>query len=682
MKFLLKIFLIFFFVAFTFYIFLILIGEVYLPNPEILGEKIVSGGSEFYDRTGKTLLYKIGSRRSWVDFENIPDKIIKATLIAEDSEFYHHKGISFKGILRSIYLNLKSRGLEYGGSTITQQLVRNIFLSKEKTIWRKLKEIILSLKIEKRYSKNEILSYYLNSIYYGEGNIGIKAATEYYFDKKLKDLDWQEAIILAAIPKAPSLYSPVNEENIKRLKERRDYLFQRLKNAGWVSEAEYLNEISKDIKIVKSKYAGMISPHFVIEAMNEIKKLFPNENLESANFKIITSLDLDLQKIAETAVFEGATKNKEKYGGANAALMAINPKTGEVLALVGSKDFYDESIDGQVNVPFRRRQPGSAFKPISYAALFELGYPDKTIVFDVPTDFGNYKPKNFDKIFKGPVNLRQALAESRNVPAVKVFYLAIPERVVRLAKKAGMTYFKDWQNYGLSMGLGTAEVKMSDLIRFYGALANDGKLVSQTLILKITKDKKIIYEYQPQEERIISENSARIVNDILKDIEARKGLFQASLKYTIFEGYEVALKTGTTQFYQDAWAFGYTPNIVVGVWAGNTDGRRMNSLGASLVAAIPIFHQFLSKVIELNKIPKDFFPEPYKINIDKPMLNGFFISSYGIHNILFYVDRNNPLGPIPSKPYNDPQYVIWENSLQTWLKQNIENLFLDEGILF
>ncbi len=674
MKTLLKFLGIICFLTISSYFFLFLISEIYLPNPEILGEKIISGGTEFYDRSGKTLLYKIGLRRSWVEFEDIPDRIVKTTLIAEDFNFYKHKGVSLQAILRSIYLNIKTKSLEYGGSTITQQLARNIFLSKEKTIFRKLKEIILALKIEKKYSKNEILKYYLNSIYYGEGNIGIRAAADYYFDKKLKDLNWQEAAILAAIPKAPTLYAPVSEENIKRLKERRDYILQRLKDVGWINESEYQEAISEEIKIIKTKYAGMIAPHFVIEVINQIKKIFPEVNLEDSNFKVITSLDLDLQKIAEKAVFEGAEKNKEKYGGANAALMAINPKNGEVLALVGSKDFYDESIDGQVNVPFRFRQPGSAFKPISYAALFELGYPDKTIVFDVPTDFGNYRPQNFDKKFKGPVSLRQALAESRNVPSVKVFYLAIPERVVELARKSGMNYLKDWQNYGLSMGLGTAEIRMADLIRFYGALANDGILVPQTLILKIIKDNKIIYEYQQKEERIISSETARILNDILKDIEARRGLFQASLKYTIFPGYEVALKTGTTQFYQDAWTFGYTPNIVVGVWAGNTDGRRMNSLGASLVAALPIFYQFLSEIISLNKIPPEFFIELESREIDKPMLNGSFVSPYGIHDILFYVDRTNPLGPIPSNPYSDPQYIIWENALQIWLRQNIENL--------
>jgi penicillin-binding protein 1C len=661
-----KLFLVFTFLLASFFVFLFSVQSVYLPSPDLIGEKIVSGGTEIYDRTGKILLYKVGFRRSWVNFEDIPENIIKAILIAEDEDFYSHYGISFKGILRSIYLNIKTKSFEYGGSTITQQLARNLFLSKEKTLTRKINEIILALKLERKYSKNEILTYYLNSIYYGEGNIGIRAAADYYFDKKLKDLTLSEAVILASIPKAPALYTPVSKENVERLKKRRDYLLLRLKEKGWIDEKEYSLALNEEIKITKTKYAGMIAPHFVIEVLNELKNKFPNLNLEEVNLKVISTLDYDLQKIAEKAVIDGAKRNKEKYGGSNAALMAVDPKTGEVLALVGSKDFFDETIDGQVNVPFRSRQPGSAFKPISYAALFELGFPDKTIVFDVPTDFGNYRPQNFDKKFKGPVTLRQALAESRNIPSVKVFYLADPERVIDLARKVGIRYLKDWQNYGLSLGLGTAEIKMADLIRFYGALANDGKLVSQSLILKIIQDKEVIYKYSPEEKEIVSSQTARILNDILKDIEARKGLLQASLPLTIFPGYEVALKTGTTQFYQDAWTFGYTPNIVVGVWAGNTDGRRMNSLGASLVAALPIFHQFLSEVISSGKIQPEKFIPPEERIVDKPMLNGSWISPYGIHNILFYVDRKNPLGPIPEDPYQDPQYILWEKAVQRW----------------
>ncbi|GIW65174.1 MAG: hypothetical protein KatS3mg093_153 [Candidatus Parcubacteria bacterium] len=669
----LKLGLILLFLFLTFILFLSIIQNIYLPTPNVLGEKIIGSGVEIYDRNGEVLLYKIGVRKSWVNYEDIPQAIIKTTLAAEDLEFFNHHGVSFRGILRSIYLNLKAKRLEYGGSTITQQLVRNLFLSQEKTLIRKLNEIILALKIEKKYSKEQIITYYLNSIYFGQGNLGIKAAANYYFNKKLKDLSLSEAATLIAITKSPSLYSPVSEKNLIRLKKRRDYILERMKNIGWISESEYKMAINDEIKIISPKYTGIVAPHFVMEVISQLKKMFPNKNLEELEIKVITTLDYQLQKIAEKSVIDGANNNKKKYGGNNASLMAINPKTGEVLALVGSKNFFDEEIDGQVNVPFNRRQPGSAFKPISYAALFELGYPEETIIFDVPTNFGNYSPKNFDKKFKGPITLKQALAESRNVPAVKVFYLALPERVINLAQKIGMNYLIDWEKYGLSMALGTAEVKMSDLIRFYGALANDGKLVSQTLILKIIQDKKIIYEYKPQEEQIVSPQTARILNDILSDINARKGLFSASLPLTIFPGHEVALKTGTTQFYQDAWAFGYTPNIVVGVWAGNTDGKRMNSLGASLVAALPIFHQFLSEIIEKKMIEPEKFIKPEPRIIEKPMLNSQWLSEKGVHTILYYVQRDNPLGPLPENPFSDPQFSYWEKGVQNWFRTYEQN---------
>lgn len=639
-----------------------------LPSISLLGEKINEKGIEIYDRTGKIIIYKTGNRRSWVNFEDIPDKIIKATLVAEDIDFYRHKGFSLKGIFRSIYLNLKTKSLNYGGSTITQQLVRNLFLTREKTFLRKMKEIILSLQIEKKYSKNEILTYYLNSIYYGNGNIGIKAAANYYFEKKLKDLTWSEVATLVSIPRAPNLYVPSNKDNLKLLIKRRNYILERLKTYNFISEEEYQQALKEKVEIVSLKKSETIAPHFSLEVINQVKNLLPDIDIENENLKIISTLDYELQKIGEKTVKEGANRNKEKYKGANAALMAIDPKTGEVLALVGSKDFFDNEIDGQVNIPFRLRQPGSAFKPISYATLFEWGYPIETILFDLPTNFGNYSPKNFDKLFKGPINLRQSLAESRNIPAVKVFYLAHPEKVVDLARKIA-PYLKDWKEYGLSMALGTAEIKMADLIRFYGALANDGILTSQSLILEVVKDNTVIYSYKPHEERIISQESARKLNDILKDIEARKGLFSASLRYTIFPEYEVAIKTGTTQFYQDAWTFGYTPNIVVGVWAGNTDGKRMSSLGASLVAALPIFHDFLSQAISQGKIEKESFPLPEKQYIDKPMLNGSYISEYGIHNILFYVNRDDPLGPIPKNPYIEPQFNNWERSVIIWAER-------------
>jgi penicillin-binding protein 1A len=270
-----------------------------LPEPSILGQKIVSGGVEIYDRTETVLLYKIGFRRKWVDYNEIPDKVIKSFLVAEDVEFFKHKGVSLRGIIRSIYLNLKKGEFSYGGSTITQQLARNLFLTKEKTLGRKIREIILAWKIEKKYSKEEILTFYLNSIYLGEGNIGIGAASEYYFDKKIQRVSWSEAAILASIARAPALYAPTSQENLKRLKERRDFILKKLYESGFLSSIEYEKALKEEIPLVKGKYAGIIAPHFVMEVINVLKEKFPNKNLEELNLKVVTTLDLRLQKIAE-----------------------------------------------------------------------------------------------------------------------------------------------------------------------------------------------------------------------------------------------------------------------------------------------------------------------------------------------------------------------------------------------
>ncbi|MEM5782639.1 MAG: penicillin-binding transpeptidase domain-containing protein [Candidatus Aenigmatarchaeota archaeon] len=397
--------------------------------------------------------------------------------------------------------------------------------------------------------------------------------------------------------------------------------------------------------------------------------MYPDINLETAGLKVITTLNYDYQKIAEEIVKEGVERNKKLYGGENAALLMMDSTTGEILVMVGSYDFYNETIQGQVNMTTWPRQLGSAFKPFSYVTLFQLGYPIETIIFDVKTNFGTdrdpYTPSNFDKKFRGPVNLRQALAQSLNIPAIKVFYLAGPERVIENARKFGITTLEDYKNYGLSLGVGTAEIKMIDAIKAYSVFSNDGELITQTLILKIIdSNNNVIYEYKPQKTRVIDSQPVRMLNSILKDVEARRGLFGASLNLTMVDDYQIALKTGTSDYFRDAWAFGYTPSFVVGVWAGNTNGRPMKA-GVSIVAALPIWHSFVSKIIK--DYPKINFLEPLPVKVNKPMLDGNWISSYGVHNILFYVDRDNPLGPIPQNPYKDPQYINWETGVQNWL---------------
>jgi penicillin-binding protein 1C len=640
-----------------------------LPSPDIIVGKTLGGSTQIYDRTGKILLYEVGIRRYWVDYKDIPLNLIYAVLAAEDDSFFQHYGVSLKGILRAIWLDIKTGSLEYGGSTITQQLVRNLFLGSEKKFSRKIKEIILALEFERKFSKEQILTYYLNTINYGNGNIGVKAAADFYFNKDLKNIDWNEAVILASIPKSPKYYSPVNEENIKRLEKRKKIILDRLKELGWISEEDYKNALNEKIKLSERKYYKIAAPHFVLEVKKILEETYPNVDLETAGWKVITTLNYDYQKIAEEAVKVGVERNRKLYKGNNASLLMMDSNTGEILAMVGSYDFNNKEIQGQVNMTTWPRQLGSAFKPFSYVTLFQLGYPLETVVFDVKTNFGTeeypYIPQNFDKKFRGPVNLRTALAQSLNIPAIKVFYLADPERVIENARKFGITTLKDYKNYGLSLGIGTAEIKMIDAVRAYSVFSNDGELVTQSLILKIIdQEGKVIYEYKPKKIRVIDSQPVRMLNSILKDIDARKGLFGANLKLTYVEGYEIALKTGTSDYYRDAWAFGYTPNFVVAVWAGNTDGTPMKA-GVSIVAALPIWHSFVSQIIK--DYPNTKFIDPLPVKINKPMLNGEWETQYGIHNILFYVDRNNPLGPIPQNPYKDPQYINWERGVENWL---------------
>ena len=658
----------FFFIGLAVVFILISIYVSNLPSIEIVTENIRGGSTQIYDRKGEVLLYEIGLRQYPVSYEEIPKTVIYSTLAAEDHSFFEHKGVSIKGILRSIILNIKTGSLTYGGSTITQQLARNLFLTQEKSLIRKIKEIILALEIERKFTKEQILTMYLNSINYGAGNIGIKAAADFYFNKNLKDLNWSEAAILASIPKSPRYYSPIYEENLPRLKERRDFILKRLYELGWINYNDYLSAINEPIKVSQKKYYKIAAPHFVIEVKKILEKMFPDANLETAGLKVITTLNYDYQKIAEEVVKEGALKNEKNAGARNASLLMMDAKTGEILVMVGSRDFFDESIQGQVNMTTALRQPGSTFKPISYVTLFQLGYPIETVVFDVPTNFGTpdnpYMPKNFDHKFRGPVNLRIALAQSINVPAVKVFYLAGPERVIENARKFGLTTIKDYKNYGLSLGLGTAEVRMIDLLRAYSVFANDGEVVSQSLILKIYNSKEeVIYEYKPVKERVIDSQPVRMVNDILKDYEARRGLFVRSLPLTKIDDYEIAIKTGTSQFYRDAWTIGYTPEFIVGVWAGNTDGKPVKE-GLSTVAALPIWYNFVSKIIK--DFPKTKFLPPLPVKVNKILLNGEWISPYGIHSELYFIDRNNPLGPMPVNPYNDPQFYNWESAVQSW----------------
>lgn len=669
-----------------------------LPSPEQFADRQINQSTKIYDRTGETLLYEIHGeeKRTIVPFEEIPDFVKQATISVEDREFYSHKAFDWRAIIRALFVNIIKGRVVQGGSTITQQLAKNAFLSPERTYERKLKELILAYWIEQRYSKDEILNLYLNQISYGANAYGIESASRTYFNKSAKDLNLAEAAILAALPKAPSYYSPWGSHK-EELEQRKVYILEQMFKSGFIDEEEKERAGNSKIKFSEQNIGLIKAPHFVMMVKEFLVEKYGEEILEKGGLNVITTLDWKFQKAAEQTIEDGAKRNAELYDGRNAALVAQDPKTGQILALVGSKDYLAEpepigcepgktcQFEGNFNVASQAlRQPGSAFKPLAYITAFQKGYSPETVVFDLPTEFSTYgntcpltginffdnnslcfHPENFDRQFRGPVNLRNALAQSINVPSVKVLYLAGINDSIKTAQNFGITTLTDPSRYGLSLVLGGGEVKLIDLVGAYSVFAQEGVKHRQAFILEVKNSQgKVLEKYLDQATQIIEPQYAKLINNILSDAEARSPLFQNSLNLTVFEGREAALKTGTTNDYRDAWTIGYTPSLVVGVWAGNNNNKPMQKQAGSILAAIPIWHDFMSKVLE--NYPIEFFNKAEQINQTKPMLNGEYIFNNETHNILYYINKNDPLGPQPSSPETDSQFWNWELPIKNW----------------
>jgi 1A family penicillin-binding protein len=665
-----------------------------IPLVEKLESRKIPESTKIYDREGKILLYDInaGEKRTVVREEDIPKYLKDATIAVEDEKFYESPGIDFRAIIRALLTNIISGKIVQGGSTITQQVAKNVFLSPEKTLQRKIKEFFLAIEINRRFSKDKILWIYLNEIPYGSNFYGVESASWAYFGKSVKDLNLAESAILAALPKAPTYYSPWGSR-VNDLFERQKFILKKMKSLRMIDEAELETALNYKINFQPPK--NIIAPHFVMAVQDYLIKKYGEDAVRSGGLIVKTTLDYDLQQIAERVVKEGAERNSNLYNGKNAALVAEDPKTGQILAMVGSKDFNDKEF-GNFNVITQGlRQPGSALKPFVYLTAFQKGYTPKTVIFDVPTEFvpnnilcpnpPNYNiqnkicfhPQNFDLNFRGPVNLETALAQSINIPAVKVLYLVGLKNALENLNKFGITTLTDPNKYGLSLVLGGGEVKPIEMISAYSTLANDGIKHKQSLILEVKDSSGKILESSENDEGelIVDQNSVRMINNILSNPELRRGLFGASFNLTVFDGYEVALKTGTTNDYRDAWAFGYTPNLAVGVWAGNNDQKPMQKSGSSILAAIPIWHNFLAEA--LKKFEPETFPKPEIPQREKPILNGEWLINNEVHSILYYVDKNDPLGPPPIEPRLDPQFNNWEASLNWWFASN-KNLINEE----
>ena len=663
-----------------------------LPDPDKINDRQVSQSTKIYDRTGTRMLYEVyqNQKRTLVNLDQMAASVLKATIAVEDKDFYEHSGIQIKSIIRAGFNNLIGRKSGSGGaSTLTQQLIKNVVVGNEHSVFRKIKEAILAIRLEKKYSKDQILKLYLNEIPYGSTNYGIEAASQSYFHKTAKDLTLSESATLAAIPKAPSKYL----KNLDALRDRRDLVLALMYEQGYINETEKKEAQGIALRIFRTG-GPMDAPHFVLYVKQLLADKFGEKTADEGGLRVITTLDYDKQKIAEKVVKELGDKNAKDARANNAALVAIDPKTGQILALVGSRDYNNDEINGQFDVAILgRRQPGSSFKPFVYTAAFEKGYTPNTVLYDVSTNFDaraghDYTPKNYDGKDHGLVTMRKALQGSLNIPAVKTLYLVGSASAIEFAKKFGYTTLTG--DYGLTLVLGGAEVNLLEHTNAYATLANNGIYNEPVSLMKVTNNAgEILFKWTPmQGQEAVTPELAATVTDVLTDDEARSFIFAPRGNLTLPDR-AVAAKTGTTNDNKDAWTLGYVPTLATGVWVGNTIPTPMKAGGNTLAGTI--WNKFMKEA--LKDVPPENFPSPPINDAQKPVLRGHndgivlnINSETGKiandstpenlivqraylppHDILHYVIKDDPSGPTPPFPADDPQYQAWEEALQAWV---------------
>lgn len=695
-------------------ILIIWIATLKVPDFQSFDVRKVSNSTKIYDRTGEVLLYDIHGdiKRTQISFEAMGDRIKDATISIEDENFYTNSGVSLKSIARAFLANLKTGSFSQGGSTITQQIVKNSLLNTDKRISRKMKEIFLALKVSKAMTKDQILEIYLNESPYGGNIYGISEASNAYFGKKPVDLTIAEAAYLAAIPQAPSRYSPYGQ-NIDKLEARKNLVLSQEMKLGFITKEEYDTAMLEKVAFVPQDKIGIKAPHFVFYVKNYLEQKYGEDVVASGGLKVTTTLDYDLEQKAEEIVLKTALQNEKDWNASNAALVAIDPKTGQILTMVGSRDYFDKYIDGKFNIALAKRQPGSSFKPFIYATAFAKGFTPNTTLFDVFTEFQStcdpyghaktgsqsdcYHPDNYDNAFLGPISLRNALAQSRNVPSVQLLYLTKIADSLKLAKNMGIKTLTNPDQYGLTLVLGGGEVTLLDMVSSYGVFANEGVRFEPQAVLKVEDASgKVLEDFTPAGgQRVLDENVTREISDVLSDNVARTPLFGAN-SFVYFGDVDVAGKTGTTNNNKDAWMMGYTPDIAVGVWSGNNDNTPMKK-GSAISGHL--WREFMD--IALKKTDHTSFITP---SIDtslttKPVIRGIwqggksvFIDTVSgklatdltpeetkkevvvtdVHSILYWVDRDNIMGPPPGAQTNQ-QYINWETSVQDWWAKNKSN---------
>lgn len=563
-----------------------------------------------------------GGRRTVVPLDRIPVTLRDATIAAEDANFYQHPGFDPLAILRALYLNVRGREIVSGASTITQQLIKNTLLTPEQTPDRKIKEAILAWEVSRRYSKDRILELYLNEVYYGNLAYGVEAAAQTYFGRSASELDLSEVTFIAGLPQAPSSYDPY--VNPQAARGRQDYVLEQMVRHGMVSKEQAEAARAKPIALQPKRESGPVqAPHFVNFIRQLLERSYSSDTLFREGLQIRTSLDLGLQRQAEQAAREQIHELRER-NASNAAVVAIKPDTGEILAMVGSVDYNDVSISGQVNVALADRQPGSTLKPFTFLTAFQRGWAPSTMVMDVPTMFGGtYSPLNYDQKFRGPVSVRRALAASLNIPAVKALEFVGMDAMLTTVHRMGINGLRDPARYGLSVTLGGGEVNLLDLTYAYTPFANNGQQAGLPLsaadrtpssrqfepvaILEIRNGAgTVLYRQQPAAPQgVVDPGLAYLITDILGDDEARAETFGRNSPLKLSR--PSAAKTGTTDDYRDSWVIGYTPDLVAGVWVGNSDGSPMKDIQSAASAGL-VWHNFMESA--LANVPARPFPRP------------------------------------------------------------------------
>lgn len=678
------------------FVFVIWIGKD-LPDPDRLEERVFEQSTKIYDRTGEHLLYEIyvDKKRTIVELDKLPKYLIDGVIATEDTKFYEHHGVRPLSIARSFVYGFMGKGRIGGGaSTLTQQLIKNaVLIDERRGPVRKAKELILAVWLEQKYSKDGILKIYFNEIPYGGTNYGIESASQSYFGKHVQDLTLAEAATLAGLPQLPSYYL----SDLDALKDRRNFVLQRMVDEGYLSKEE-ADKAKEEPLEIKKTVTRMDAPHFVKYVQQQLIDEYGENTVGRGGLKVITTLDWKKQEIAEKSIQDKAEALLKQGDANNAGLLALDPKTAQILAMVGSKDYYDDSINGQFNVTTQaRRQPGSSMKPIIFTAAFAKGYTPSTVLYDVATQFGgmdgapSYIPKNYDLNERGLVTMRQALQGSLNIPSVKTLYLVGLDQAKAFTEKLGYTTFGK-EGLGLSLVLGGGEVKMLEHVNAYGIFANNGKKHNVTSILKVEDTRgKVLYEWKAEEgEQVLDPGVAATISNVLSDDSARAYIFGAGSALTL-PGRPVAAKTGTTNNYVDGWIVGYTPSLVAGVWVGNSNNKPMKyGYGGSRMAG-EVWNYFMRE--SLKGTPVEKFPTPPPNKSTKPVLNGgaggvtamvdkytnklatsstpegyIVTRTYLIpHDILHYVDKDDPQGPAPKDPTKDPMYKNWEQGLQNWI---------------